>query len=356
MKTNKDNPETLLATLGKQDTWWRQTRTIRRHYWQHWENKTHDEDKQGQSGDTTGNIGKTRHMMKTNKDNPETLQATLGKQDIGWRQTRTIRRHNWQHWENKTQYEDKQGQSGDTTGNIGKTRHRMKTKKTNPETQLATLGKQETGWRQTRTIRRHYWQHWENRTQDEDKQGQSKDTTGNIGKTRNRMKTNKDNPETQLATLGKQNTGWRQTRTIRRHYWQHWENKKQDEDRQGQSEDTTDNIGKTRHMIKTYMDNPETLLATLGKQDTGWRQTRTIRRHNWQHWENKTQDEDIHWQSGDTTGNIGKTRHMMKTDKDNPKTQLTTLGKQDTGWRHTWTIRRNYWQHWENKTQDEDRQ
>jgi hypothetical protein len=131
--------------------------------------------------------------------------------------------------------------SGDTTGNIGKTRHRMKTKKTNPETQLATLGKQETGWRQTRTIRRHYWQHWENKTQDEDKQGQSKDTTGNIGKTRNRMKTNKDNPETQLATLGKQNTGWRQTRTIRRHYWQHWENKKQDEDRQGQPEDTTDN-------------------------------------------------------------------------------------------------------------------
>ena len=57
--------------------------------------------------------------------------------------------------------------------------------------------------------------------------------------------------------------------TIRRHYWQHWENKKQDEDRQGQSEDTTDNIGKTRHRMKTYMDNLETLLATLGKQDTG---------------------------------------------------------------------------------------
>jgi hypothetical protein len=45
------------------------------------------------------------------------------------------------------------------------------------------------------------------------------------------MKTNKDNPKTQLATLGKQETGWRQTRTIRRHYWQHWENKTQDEDR-----------------------------------------------------------------------------------------------------------------------------
>jgi hypothetical protein len=57
------------------------------------------------------------------------------------------------------------------------------------------------------TIRRHYWQHWENKTQDEDRQGQSGDTTGN---------------------------------------------KKQDEDRQGQSEDTTDNIGKTRHRMKTY--------------------------------------------------------------------------------------------------------
>jgi hypothetical protein len=41
------------------------------------------EDKQEQSGDTTGNIGKTRHRMKINKDNPETLLATLGKQDIG---------------------------------------------------------------------------------------------------------------------------------------------------------------------------------------------------------------------------------------------------------------------------------
>jgi hypothetical protein len=48
-----------------------------------WENKKQDEDKQGQSGDTTGNIGKTRHRMKTNKDNPETLLATLGKQETG---------------------------------------------------------------------------------------------------------------------------------------------------------------------------------------------------------------------------------------------------------------------------------
>jgi hypothetical protein len=54
-----------------------------RHNWQNWENKKQDEDKQGQFGDTTGNIGKTRHRMKTNKDNPETLLATLGKQDTG---------------------------------------------------------------------------------------------------------------------------------------------------------------------------------------------------------------------------------------------------------------------------------
>jgi hypothetical protein len=45
----------------------------------------------------------------------------------------------------------------------------------------------------------------------------------------------------------------------------------------------------------------------------------------------KKQDEDQQGQSGDTTGNIGKTGHRMKTNKDNPKTQLATLGKQETG-------------------------
>jgi hypothetical protein len=209
--------------------------------------------------------------MKTNKDNPETLLATLGKQDTWWRQTRTIRRHYWQHWEYKTHDEDKQGQSGDTTGNIGKTRHRMKTNKNNPETQLATLGKQETGWRPTRTIRRHYWQHWENRTQDEDKQGLCL-----------RIVLVCLHPVSCFPNVASSVFGLSLSVFILFLVFPMLPVV------QGQSEDTTDNIGKTRHRMKTYMDNLETLLATLGKQDTGWRQTRTIRRHNWQHWENKT--------------------------------------------------------------------
>ena len=69
-----DNQETL-ATFGTQDTWRRQsrdtdniwhtrhrTKTIQRH-WQHWADKTQDE------------------------DNPETL-TTLGTQDTGRRQTK----------------------------------------------------------------------------------------------------------------------------------------------------------------------------------------------------------------------------------------------------------------------------
>jgi hypothetical protein len=63
------------------------------------------------------------------------------------------------------------------------------------------------------------------------------------------------------------------------------------------------------------MDNPEKL-ATLGTQDTGRRQTKQGAIKNRQSRE---------------TGNIGKTRHRMKTNKDNPETQLATLGKQETG-------------------------
>ena len=79
------------------------------------------------------------------------------------------------------------------------------------------LNTQNTGWRQTNqewAIQR-YWQHWAHKTQDEDKQiknEQSRDT-GNNGHTKHRMKTNKtrmSNPEI-LATLGTQSTGWRQT-------------------------------------------------------------------------------------------------------------------------------------------------
>jgi hypothetical protein len=120
-----------------------------------WTHKTQDENKQiknGQSRDT-GNIEHTKHRMKTNKsrmDNPEIL-ATLGTQYTGRRQTNqewAIQRY-WKHWAHKTQDEDKQiknGQSRDT-GNIGHTKHRMKTNKSrmgNPEI-LATLGTQNTG-------------------------------------------------------------------------------------------------------------------------------------------------------------------------------------------------------------------
>jgi nitrate reductase NapE component len=218
MKTNKDNPETLQATLGKQDTGWRQTRRLSLFvfimclvfpmlpvvspdcpivivpsvFFIVYLNTEICFDSKFRSK----TYKKTRHRMKTNKDNPETLLATLGKQDIGWKQTRTIRRHYWQHWENKKQDEDKQGQSGDTTGNIGKTRQLSLFVfimcLVFPMLPVVSLDCPclSSSYGQTRAIRRHYWQHWENRTQDEDKQGQSGDTTGNIGKTRHRMKTN----------------------------------------------------------------------------------------------------------------------------------------------------------------------
>ena len=68
------------------------------------------------------------------------------------------------------------------------------------------------------------------------------------------------------------------------------------------------------------------------------------------------------------TGIIWYTTHRTKTNKtegqprmDNPE-KLTTFGTQDTGRRQTklrgneeWAIQRN-WQHWVNKTQDEDKQ
>jgi hypothetical protein len=99
-----DNPEKL-ATLGTQDTGRRQTKQ--------------GAIKNRRSRDT-GNIGNTRHKMKTNK--------TRGNQEL------TIQR-NWQHWVHKTQGEDKQ--------NKGQSRI------DNPE-KLATLGTQDTGRRQTK--------------------------------------------------------------------------------------------------------------------------------------------------------------------------------------------------------------
>jgi hypothetical protein len=79
------------------------------------------------------------------------------------------------------------------------------------------------------------------------------------------------------------------------------------------------NIGETRYRMKT--NNRETL-STLGKQDTGLRQT--IERH-CQHWGNKIQDEDK--QSRDNI-NIGHTSYRMKT---NNRETMSTLGTQDTG-------------------------
>jgi hypothetical protein len=104
-------------------------------------------------------------------DNPEKL-ATLGTQDTGRRQTK--------------QGAIKNGQSRET-GNIRNTRHRTKTNK--------TRGNQE--W----TIQRN-WQHWEHKTQDEDKQ--------------NKGQSSIDDPET-LATLGTQDTGRRQTKQKTQH-------------------------------------------------------------------------------------------------------------------------------------------
>jgi hypothetical protein len=80
----------------------------------------------------------------------------------------------------------KNGQSRET-GNIRYTRHRAKTNK--------TRGNQE--W----TIQRN-WQHWEHKTQDEDKQ--------------NKGQSSIDDPET-LATLGTQDTGRRQTKQKTQH-------------------------------------------------------------------------------------------------------------------------------------------
>jgi hypothetical protein len=125
-----DNPEKL-ATLGTQDTGQRQTKQ--------------GAIKNGQSRET-GNIGNTRHKMKTNK--------TRGNQE--W----TIQR-NWQHWVHKTQGEDKQ--------------NKRQSRMDNPE-KLATLGTQDTGRRQTK--------------QGAIKNRQSRET-GNIGNTRHRTKTNK---------------------------------------------------------------------------------------------------------------------------------------------------------------------
>jgi hypothetical protein len=76
---------------------------------------------------------------------------------------------------------------------------------------------------------------------------------------------------------------------------------------------------------QSRIDNPEKL-ATLGTQDTGRRQTKQGAIKN-----RRSRD----------TGNIGNTRHKMKTNK--------TRGNQE------WTIQRN-WQHWEHKTQGEDKQ
>ena len=121
---------------------------------QHWEYKTQDEVKQdktiqhknGQSRDNwaqqmqyEAKQNKTK-QYNTRMDNPQTSALP-------------------QHWEYKTQDEVKQnktiqhknGQSRDN-GNIGNTRHRMKSNKTkqyntrmdNPET-MATLGIQDTG-------------------------------------------------------------------------------------------------------------------------------------------------------------------------------------------------------------------
>ena len=322
MKTN--NTKTL-ATLGTQDTGWKQT--IERHC-QHWAHKIQDEDKQSRD---TVNTGHRRYRMNTN--NRVTL-STLGTQDTGWRQT--IQRY-WQHWAHKIQDEDKQSRDTVNTGHI---RYRMKTN--NRET-LSTLGTQDTGWKQTIE-----WncQHWPHRIQDEDKQ--SRDTV-NTGHTRYRMKTN--NRET-LSTPGTQDTVWKQT--IERHC-QHWAQKIQDEDKQ--SRDTL-NTGHTRYRKKT--NNPERL-STLGTQDTGWRHNpetlstlgtqdtgrrQTIQRH-WQHWAHKIQDENK--QSRDTV-NTGNTRHRMKT---NNLETLSTLGTQDTGRRQT--IQR-HWQHWAHKIQDESKQ
>jgi hypothetical protein len=112
--------------------------------------------KNGQSRDT-GNIGYTRHRTKTNK--------TRGHQE--W----TIQRH-WQHWVHKTQDKDKQ--------NKGPSRM------DNPET-LATLDTQDTGQRQIK--------------QGAIKNGQSRDT-GNIGHTKHRTKTNKTQ-KTKMMTFHK---------------------------------------------------------------------------------------------------------------------------------------------------------
>ena len=167
-----------------------------------------------------------------------------------------------------------------------------------------------------------------------------------------------DNPETMHATLGTQDTG-----------------------KNGQSRDNACNIGYTRHrkewtiqrqcmqhwVHKTQerMDNPETMHATLGTQDTGkngqsrdnacnigytrHRKEWTIQRQCMQHWVHKTQER-----------------------MDNPETMHATLGTQDTGkngqsrdnacnigytrHRKEWTIQRQCMQHWVHKTQDKDKQ
>ena len=67
--------------------------------------------------------------------------------------------------------------------------------------------------------------------------------------------------------------------------------------------------------------NGETL-STLGTQDTGWKHTME---RQCQHWVHKIQDEDKH--SRDTV-NIRHTRYRMKT---NNRETMSTLGTQDTG-------------------------
>ena len=69
------------------------------------------------------------------------------------------------------------------------------------------------------------------------------------------------------------------------------------------------------------INNRETM-STLGNQDTGWKHTMEKQ---CQHWVHKIQEEDK--QSRDTV-NIGYTRYRMKI---NNRETLSTLGTQDTG-------------------------
>jgi len=197
-----------------QDTVRRQT--IHRHR-EHWSHKTQYEDKQFRD---TGNIGQKRHS--TMKNHPET-QRTLVTQDTVRRQT--IQRHG-NHWQHKTQYEDKQSRD---TGNIGHKRHR--TKKNNSETRGTLITKVKVP---RQAIQRHR-EHWSHKTQHENKQSRD---TGNIGHTRHNTKAN--NPETR-GTLATQDTVRRHTILI---HGEHWHHKTQYEDNKFRD---TGNMGHTRY-------------------------------------------------------------------------------------------------------------